>query len=156
MDDSYQNIEEYNRNKKRKILLVFDDKIADMLSNKKAKSNSNWRGSKLNISLVFITQSYFPVWKNIRLILYILVESKYRFQDASTDFIKEVRNLWILEAATDKRSGKIGILKSMIKLLEKYPGGNFSSKATGNSLNILLKINSFTNIFQGFQSRGLT
>ena len=87
---------------------------------------------------------------------YILVESKYRFQDASTDFIKEVRNLWILEAATDKRSGKIGILKSMIKLLEKYPGGNFSSKATGNSLNILLKINSFTNIFQGFQSRGLT
>ena len=41
MDDSYQNIEEYNRNKKRKILLVFDDKIPDMLSNKKAKSNSN-------------------------------------------------------------------------------------------------------------------
>ena len=36
MDDSYQNIEEYNRNKKRKILLVFDDKIADMLSNKKS------------------------------------------------------------------------------------------------------------------------
>ena len=41
MDDIYQNIEEYNRNKKREILLVFDDKIADMLSNKKAKSNSN-------------------------------------------------------------------------------------------------------------------
>ena len=35
MDDIYKNIEEYNPNKKRKILVVFDDMIADMLSNKK-------------------------------------------------------------------------------------------------------------------------
>ena len=35
MDDIYKNIEEYNPNKKRKILIVFDDMIADMLSNKK-------------------------------------------------------------------------------------------------------------------------
>ena len=35
MDDIYKNIEEYNRNKKRKITIVFDDIIADMLSNKK-------------------------------------------------------------------------------------------------------------------------
>ena len=35
MDDFYKNIEEYNPNKKRKILIVFDDMIADMLSNKK-------------------------------------------------------------------------------------------------------------------------
>ena len=34
MDDIYKNIEEYNPNKKRKILIVFDDTIADMLSNK--------------------------------------------------------------------------------------------------------------------------
>ena len=33
MDDIYKNIEKYNRNKKRKILIVFDDMIADMLSN---------------------------------------------------------------------------------------------------------------------------
>ena len=35
MDDIYKNIEEQNPNKKRKILVVFDDMIADMLSNKK-------------------------------------------------------------------------------------------------------------------------
>ena len=35
MNDIYKNIEEYNPNKKRKILIVFDDTIADMLSNKK-------------------------------------------------------------------------------------------------------------------------
>ena len=35
MDDIYKNIEEYNLNRKRKILIVFDDMIADMLSNKK-------------------------------------------------------------------------------------------------------------------------
>ena len=35
MDDIYKNIEEYNPNKKRKILIVFDDMIAEMLSNKK-------------------------------------------------------------------------------------------------------------------------
>ena len=35
MDDIYKNIEEYNRNKKRKILIVFDYAIVDMLSNKK-------------------------------------------------------------------------------------------------------------------------
>ena len=41
MDDFYKNIEEYNPNKKRKILIVFDDMIADMLSNRKTQSNSN-------------------------------------------------------------------------------------------------------------------
>ena len=35
MDNIYKNIEEYNPNKKRKILIVFDDMIAEMLSNKK-------------------------------------------------------------------------------------------------------------------------
>ena len=41
MDDIYKNIEEYNPNKKRKILIVFHDIIADMISSKK-KSNGNW------------------------------------------------------------------------------------------------------------------
>ena len=38
MDDIYKNIEEYNPNKKRKILIVFDDVIADMFSSKKLNS----------------------------------------------------------------------------------------------------------------------
>ena len=70
MDDIYINIEECNPNKKRKILIAFDDMIADMLSNKKLNpivTELFIRGRKLNISLVFITQSYFAVPKNIRL-----------------------------------------------------------------------------------------
>ena len=70
MDDIYQNIEEYNPNKKRKILIVFDDMIADMLSNRKLNPIATGlfiRDRKLNISLVFITQSYFALPKNIRL-----------------------------------------------------------------------------------------
>ena len=58
MDAIYKNIEEYNPNKKRKILIVFDDTIADMLSNKKLNpivTELFIRGRKLNISLVFIT-----------------------------------------------------------------------------------------------------
>ena len=70
MDDIYKNTEEYNPNKKRKIFTVFDYIIADMLSNKKLNpivTELFIRGRKLNISLVFITQSYFAVPKNIRL-----------------------------------------------------------------------------------------
>ena len=56
--------------KKRKMLIVFDDIIAYMFSNKKLNPIVNKlfiRGRKLNISFVFITQSYFTVSKNIRL-----------------------------------------------------------------------------------------
>ena len=70
MDDIYKNIEEYNPNKRGKILIVFDDMIADMLSNKKLNPKVTElliRGRKLNISLVFITQFYFVVSKTIRL-----------------------------------------------------------------------------------------
>ena len=66
MDGIYKNIEEYNPCKKRKILIVFDNMIADMLSNKKLNPivmELFIRGRKLNISLVFITQSYFAAPK---------------------------------------------------------------------------------------------
>ena len=69
MDGIYTNIEEYNPNKKLKVLIVFDDMIADMLTNKKLNpivTELFIRGRKLNISLAFITQSYFAVPKNIR------------------------------------------------------------------------------------------
>ena len=41
MQDVHKNIEDYNPIKKRKVLIVFDDMIADMISNKKFISNSN-------------------------------------------------------------------------------------------------------------------
>ena len=68
MDNIYKNIEEYNPNKKQKILIVFDDMIAGMVSNKKLNpivSELFIRGGKLNISLVLITQSYFGMPKKI-------------------------------------------------------------------------------------------
>ena len=70
MDDIYENMEECNPNKERKILIVFNDMIADMHSNKKLQpivSELFIRGRKLNISLEFITQFYFAKSKNIRL-----------------------------------------------------------------------------------------
>ena len=70
MHDVYKNIGEYNIDKERKILIVFDDMIADIINNKKLDSVVTElfiRGRKLNISLVFITQSYFKVPKGVRL-----------------------------------------------------------------------------------------
>ena len=69
MVDIYKNMEEYNPNKKCKILIVFDDMIADILSNKKLNAIVTElfiRGRKLNISRVFITRSYFAVARNIK------------------------------------------------------------------------------------------
>ena len=70
MQDVYKNINHYNPNKEKKILIVFDDMIADMINNKKLNSVVTelfLTGRKLNISLVFITQSYFKVPKDVRL-----------------------------------------------------------------------------------------
>ena len=70
MHDVYKNIDDYNPDKENKILIVFDDMIADMIHNKKLNSIVTElfiRGRKLNISLVFITQSYFKVPKDVRL-----------------------------------------------------------------------------------------
>ena len=70
MQDVYKNIEDYNPGKKRKILIVFDDMIADIINNKKLNpivTELFIRGRKLNISIVFITQSYFKVPKDVRL-----------------------------------------------------------------------------------------
>ena len=76
MNDIYKNIEEYNPNKKRKILIVFDDTIADILSNKKLDpivTELFISGRELNISLVlfffvfFFAQSYLIAPKYIGL-----------------------------------------------------------------------------------------
>ena len=70
MDDVYENINDYNPIRKRKKLIVFDDMIADIMTNKKFQAIIKElfiRCRKLNISLVFITQSYFTVPKNVGL-----------------------------------------------------------------------------------------
>ena len=64
IDDIYENIDCYNPSRKRKILIIFHDMIADIMTNKKIQSIIKElfiRCRKLNVSLVFITQSYFSV-----------------------------------------------------------------------------------------------
>ena len=65
-----KNIEEYILGKKRKVLIDFDHMIAYMIISKKLKpvvTELFIRGRKLNISIVFITQSYFRIPKEVRL-----------------------------------------------------------------------------------------
>ena len=69
-DDVYENIHGYNSSRERKLLIVFDDMIADIMTNKTFQAIIKElfiRCRKLNISLVFITQSYFSVPKDVRL-----------------------------------------------------------------------------------------
>ena len=70
MQDVYKNIEDYNPIKKRIILIIFDDMIADMINNNKLNpivTELFIRDRKLNISIVFIMQSYFKGPKDVRL-----------------------------------------------------------------------------------------
>ena len=65
MDDLYKNIEKYNSNKKPKILTVFDEMIAVIKKINPIVTEFFIRGRKLKISVVFITDSYFTIPKNI-------------------------------------------------------------------------------------------
>ena len=69
MDDVYEDIDNYNPKRDKKVLIVFDDMIADIMTNKKFHAIIKEffiRCRKLNISLVFISQSYFSVPKDVR------------------------------------------------------------------------------------------
>ena len=92
MDDVYKNIDYYSSNKRRKILIVFDDMIADIMTNKRFQAIIKElfiRCRKLNISLVFITQSYFSVPKDVRLnsthYLILKINNKKELQNIATD-----------------------------------------------------------------------
>ena len=98
MDDIYRNIEEYNPNKKRKILIVVHDTVAGMVSNKKLNpivTELLIKGRKLNISLVFITQSYLAFPKNIRLNSspYFIELQQIAYNHLSNIEIKDLKNV---------------------------------------------------------------
>ena len=89
MDDIYKNIEEYNPNKEHKILIVFDDVIADVFNNNKFNPVVT-KLSVRGIYLVFITQSYFAVPKNI-----ILISTHLFYYNHSSDIsFQEFMNLY--------------------------------------------------------------
>ena len=70
MDNVYENIDNYNQKRNKKVLIVFDDTTADIMTNKRFQAIMKElfiRCRKLNISLAFITQSCFSVPKDVRL-----------------------------------------------------------------------------------------
>ena len=105
IEDVYKSIEKYNIGKKRKILIVFDDMIANMMNNKKLNpvvTELFIRGRKLNISIVFITQSYFKVPEDDRL-------------NSTHFFIMKVLNKRELQQIALNHSSDIGF-KDFIKI----------------------------------------
>ena len=88
MHDVYENIDDYNPDKENKILIVFDDMIADMIHNKKLNSIVTElfiRERKLNISLVFFTQSYFKLPKDVKLNTSHFFIAKIPIKETSTN-----------------------------------------------------------------------
>ena len=109
MQDAYKNIEDYNPIKKRKILIVFDDMIADMINNNKLNpivTELFIRGRQLNISIVFITQSYFKVPKDVRL-------------NSTHFFIMKIPNKRELQQIALNHSSDIDF-KDFIQIYKKY------------------------------------
>ena len=109
MQDVHKNINDYNPRKKRKVLIVFNGMIADMINNKKLDSIVTelfLRGRKLNISIVFIMKSYFKVPKDVRL--------------NSTHFlIMKIPNKTELQQIALNHSSDINF-KNFIKIYKKY------------------------------------
>ena len=115
MQDVYKNIDEYNTDKERKILIVFDDMIIDMINNKQINSivtDFFIRGRKINISLAFITQSYFKVPKDVRLnstqIFNMLIPNKRELQQISLNHSSDINS------------------KGFIKIYKKYTAEPYS------------------------------
>ena len=70
MDDVLDDINNYNKNRDKKVSIVFDDMIADIEYNKNFKriiKELLYRARKINVSIVFITHSYFRAFKDVRL-----------------------------------------------------------------------------------------
>ena len=111
----YKNIDDYNPDKENKILIVFDDMIADMIHNKKLNSIVTElfiTGRQLNISLVFITQSYFKVPKDVRL-------------NTSHFFIAKIPNKRELQQITINHSSDINT-KVFVNVHRKYTSEPYS------------------------------
>ena len=115
MQDVYKNIEDCNPEKKRKLLIVFDDMIADMVNNKRLNpivTELFIRGRKLNISIVFITQSYFKVPKDVRL-------------NSTHFFIMKILNKRELQQIALNHSSDIDF-KDFMKIFKKYTAESYS------------------------------
>ena len=120
MDDVYKNIDDYNPNRRRKILTVLDDMIADIMTNKKFQAVIKElfiRCKKINISLVFITQSYFSVPKDVRL-------NSTHYFIMKIDNKRELQNIAINYPADIDYKDFMNIYKECTKEPSKLPSSN--------------------------------
>ena len=109
IDNVYEKLEDYNPTKKRIVLIVFDNIMADMESNKKLSpivTELFLRGRNCNISLVFTSQSYFKVPKTTRL-------------SATHYFIMNIPNKRELQQVASNHSPDIDF-KDFMKLYKDY------------------------------------
>ena len=97
MIDVYEIINDCNPIRKRKKIIVFDDMIANIMINKRFQAIIKKlliRCRKLNISLVFITQSYFSVPKDVRLntshYFIMRINNKRELQNIATDYSADI------------------------------------------------------------------
>ena len=123
MQEVYKNFHEYNPSKKRKVLIVFDDMIADIINNKKRTSIVTElfiRGSKLNISLFFIIQSDFKVPKDVRL-------------NSTHFFLMKILNTRELQQITLNHSSDIDF-KDFIRIYKKCTAELYSFLVNGTTL----------------------
>ena len=97
MDDMNNNIDDYTPSRKRKILIVFHDMIADIRNNNRFQAIIKElfiRCRKWNISLVFIMQFYFSVPKEVRLnsthSLIMKIHSKRELQNIATNYSADI------------------------------------------------------------------
>ena len=98
MQDVYKNIGECSIGKKRKILIVFDDMVADITNNKKRNlvvTESFIRCGKLDISNVFITQSYLKVPKDVWLNSKLFHHENSEEKRTLTNCIKPCIRYWL-------------------------------------------------------------
>ena len=115
MQDAYKNIEDYNPKNNRKILIVFDDMIADIINNNKLDSVVSilfTRGRKINISIVFIRQSYFKVQRVVRL-------------NTTHFFTMKIPNKREVQQITSNQSSDIDP-KDFINIFRKYTAKRYS------------------------------
>ena len=96
MDDVYENIDYYNPKKDKKVLVVFDDMIADIMTNKKFQviiKELLIRCRKFPL-LVFIAQSYFSVPKDVRLnsrhYLIMKINNKRELQNITINYSADI------------------------------------------------------------------
>ena len=123
MPDVYKNIDEYNIDKEHKILIIFDNMIADMINNKNLNSIVTelfLRDRKLNICLVFITQLYFKVPKDVRL-------------NSTHFFIMKIPNKREIQQIALNHSSDIGF-KDFIMIYKKCPAKQYSFLVNGATL----------------------